>query len=225
LTKRLTQKSSRPSPGVAVIDTFAAKNRAVVDRKSIKFIDCRLPGCFLVEFPVFNDHRGVFVKSFQRTAFQRRGLEYDFNESFYTESGENVLRGMHFQLPPADHAKLIYCLSGAIFDLALDLRVGSPTFGQCESYELSAESRNAAYLPKGVAHGFFVRSAPSVVVYQVTSEHSLMHDSGIRWDSFGATWPCSDPIVSQRDQDLLPFLQFDSPFQFESESAIRTGSN
>ena len=134
--------------------------------------------------------------------------------------GERVAR-MHLQLPPADHAKLVYCISGAIFDMALDLRVGSPTYGEHEAYELSAEYNNAAYLPSGIAHGFFVRSAPAVVVYQVTSEHSPAHDTGIRWDSFGASWPQSTPVVSTRDEGLTPFQQFKSPFQFDPALVAR----
>jgi dTDP-4-dehydrorhamnose 3,5-epimerase len=197
------------------MDKVTPKDRAGSVKNSIRFTECRLPGCFLLDFPAFRDHRGLFVKSFRQSDFQQRGLEYDFTESFYTESGENVLRGMHFQLPPADHAKLVYCISGAIFDMALDLRVGSPTYGEHESYELSAEYNNAAYLPRGIAHGFFVRSAPAVVVYQVTSEHSPEHDTGIRWDSFSAKWPQSAPVVSRRDEGLTPFQQFNSPFQFD----------
>jgi dTDP-4-dehydrorhamnose 3,5-epimerase len=199
------------------MDTLTTKHRAIFPLNSIRFTECRLPGCFLVEFPNVCDHRGLFVKSFQRSAFEQRGLECDFKEMFYTESAENVLRGMHFQVPPLDHAKLVYCISGAIYDVALDLRVGSPTFGEHETYELSAESNRAVYLPRGMAHGFFVRSAPSVVVYQVTSEHSPAHDTGIRWDSFGAKWLLSAPVVSVRDEGLIPFEQFESPFSFDPE--------
>jgi dTDP-4-dehydrorhamnose 3,5-epimerase len=156
------------------------------------------------------------VKPLQRSALQERGLECEFTESFYTVSGENVLRGMHFQAPPADHAKLVYCIVGAICDVALDLRIGSPTFGEHEVYPLSADRRTAVYLPRGIAHGFRVQTAPSVVVYQVTSEHSSAHDKGIRWDSFGAAWPAGTPLVSQRDERLTPFAQFKSPFRFEN---------
>jgi len=201
------------------MDILGKEGHNIATPKTIRFTECRLPGCFLVEFPNFRDLRGLFVKSFQRSAFAERGLEYDFTESFYTESGENVLRGMHFQVPPADHAKLVYCISGGICDMALDLRVGSPTFGEHESYELSAEYNNAVYLPRGMAHGFLVRSAPSVVVYQVTSEHSPAHDTGIRWNSFGGTWPQSAPVVSVRDEGLIPFEQFESPFRFDPELA------
>jgi dTDP-4-dehydrorhamnose 3,5-epimerase len=180
----------------------------------IRFTECRLSGCFLLNFPAFRDERGLFVKSLQRSAFKARGLECDFAESFYTESNENVLRGMHFQVPPADHAKLVYCVTGAICDIALDLRLGSPTFGQHETYSLSAEHNNAIYLPRGIAHGFFVESGPSLVVYQVTSEHSPAHDKGIHWDSFGAHWPPFAPLVSSRDEAFPTLLQFKSPFQF-----------
>jgi dTDP-4-dehydrorhamnose 3,5-epimerase len=161
----------------------------------------------------------MLVKAVQRSAFEERGLECDFNESFYTESGENVLRGMHFQAPPADHVKLIYCISGAICDIALDLRLGSPTFGEHETYQLTAESPAAVYLPRGIAHGFLVREAPSVVVYQVSSEHSPAHDRGIHWNSFGATWLETAPVVSARDQQLMPLAKFTSPFRFDQSAA------
>jgi dTDP-4-dehydrorhamnose 3,5-epimerase len=204
------------------MDMFSCRKRIRDPITSIRFTECHLPGCFLVDFPAFRDHRGLFVKSFQRSAFERQGLECDFTESFYTESGENVLRGMHFQVPPADHAKLVYCISGEIWDVALDLRVGSPTYGEHEAYDLRAEYNNAAYLPRGIAHGFFVRAAPAVVVYQVTSEHSPAHDIGIRWDSFGANWPQSRPVVSVRDQAHLPFAQFESPFRYDAAAFLKT---
>jgi dTDP-4-dehydrorhamnose 3,5-epimerase len=205
------------------MDILGKESHNIAPPKTICFTECRLPGCFLLEFPNFRDHRGLFVKSFQRSVFEERGLECNFTESFYTESGENVLRGMHFQVPPADHAKLVYCMSGSIWDVALDLRIGSPTFGEHEAYDLSAKYNNAAYLPRGIAHGFFVRSAPAVVVYHVTSEHTPAHDKGIRWDSFGAKWPQSAPVVSLRDESLIPFAQFESPFRFDPDMASNRG--
>lgn len=198
---------------------LAVQGRIAAPPISIRFTECRLPGCYRVQLPCFYDDRGILVKALQRSAFEERGLECDFNESFYTESGENVLRGMHFQTPPADHAKLVYCVSGAICDIALDLRLGSPTFGEHETYQLSAEARGAIYLARGIAHGFVVRKAPSVVVYQVSSEHCAAHDRGIHWDSFGAAWPESAPVVSARDQGLVPFAKFRSPFRFERSGA------
>jgi dTDP-4-dehydrorhamnose 3,5-epimerase len=221
---RCPRRGEQPFSNANSMNTLKKDGHTAAPAKTICFIECKLPGCFLVEFPHFRDHRGLFVKSFQRSAFEQRGLECDFTESFYTESGENVLRGMHFQVPPADHAKLVYCMSGAIHDIALDLRVGSPTYGEHEAYDLSAEHSNAAYLPRGMAHGFFVRSAPAVVVYEVTSEHSPTHDTGIRWDSFGAHWPQSAPVVSVRDEGLIPFAQFESPFRFDSQFVAKGNS-
>ncbi len=93
---------------------------------------------------------------------------------------------MHFQEPPADHAKLVYCISGAICDIALDLRVSSPTYGQNEIHELTADANNAVYLPRGIAHGFLVRNGPASILYHVTTEHDPVHDAGILWNSFGA---------------------------------------
>ena len=200
------------------MDTSRRKDVAIAPPNHIRFTECRLPGCFVLEFPNFRDDRGFFVKSFQRSAFEQRGLEFDFRETFYTESREGVLRGMHFQVPPADHAKLVYCIAGAIQDIALDLRRGSPTFGEYEAFELSAELNNAVYLPRGMAHGFYARSTPSLVMYHVTSEHSPAHDSGVRWDSFGAKWPVGVPITSVRDEGLIPLAQFESPFRFDDES-------
>ena len=182
--------------------------------REIQFTESKLAGCFVVQFPVFDDFRGHFVKTIQRSVFEAKGLEGDFRECFYSTSFQHVLRGMHFQTPPSDHAKLVYCTAGAIYDVALDLRVGSPTYGLHEVYELSAGASNAVYLPRGIAHGFYVREAPAVMVYHVTSEHNPARDAGIRWDSFGAAWPSSAPIVSQRDSSFVSFDDFESPFVY-----------
>jgi dTDP-4-dehydrorhamnose 3,5-epimerase len=183
--------------------------------KGIQFVPSRLPGCYVVQFPVMRDHRGHFVKTIQRSAFEEQGLEADFRECFYSTSNKNVLRGMHFQLPPSDHAKLVYCTAGSIYDVALDLRIGSPMYGKYEVYELSYLASNAVYLPRGIAHGFFVREGPATMVYHVTSEHDRSRDVGIRWNSFGAAWPVDDPVVSARDNDFVSFAEFDSPFAYK----------
>jgi dTDP-4-dehydrorhamnose 3,5-epimerase len=98
----------------------------------IQFTESKLSGCFIVQFPVFHDNRGHFVKTIQSSVFEKQGLEGNFSECFYTTSFKDVLRGMHFQTPPSDHAKLVYCTAGSIYDVALDLRVGSPTYGKHE---------------------------------------------------------------------------------------------
>ena len=185
----------------------------------IQFTESKLPGCFIVQFPVSHDARGHFVKTIQRSVFEAQGLEGDFRECFYSTSFSNVLRGMHFQMPPSDHAKLVYCAVGAICDVALDLRVGSPTYGKHEVYELSSSASNAVYLPRGIAHGFLVREGPAVMVYHVTSEHDPARDAGIRWDSFGAAWPVENPVVSERDKGFVGLDEFESPFQYGALSS------
>src|SRR3954452_4388502 len=167
--------------------------------RQIRFTESKLAGCFVLQLPILHDGRGHFVKTIQHSLLEANGLEAEFKECFYTTSHRNVLRGLHFQLPPKDHAKLVYCTAGAIYDVTLDLRIGSPTFGKHEVYELSSNAANAVYLPRGIAHGFYVRTAPAVMVYHVTSEHDPSLDAGIHWNSFGAPWPTEDPIVSQRD--------------------------
>jgi dTDP-4-dehydrorhamnose 3,5-epimerase len=192
-----------------------AQNRTPGLRR-IQFTQSKLRGCYILQFPLFEDARGHFVKTIQRSVFEERGLEGDFRECFYSTSLHNVLRGMHFQTPPSDHAKLVYCTAGSIYDVALDLRVGSPTYGEHEVYELSSDASNAVYLPRGIAHGFLVRQGPAVMVYHVTSEHDPAQDAGIRWDSFGAAWPTETPTVSTRDNEFESFQDFKSPFVYPS---------
>lgn len=181
--------------------------------KGIRFTESKLKGCYVLQFPIAHDNRGQFVKTIQRSVFEEQGLEADFRECFYTTSHTNVLRGMHFQVPPSDHAKLLYCTEGSIYDVTLDLRRNSPTYGQHEVYELSSKASNAVYLPRGIAHGFFVREGPAVMVYHVTTEHDAAHDAGIRWDSFDAAWPTVSPIISPRDAGFVSFSDFESPFE------------
>ena len=190
--------------------------KTLTPARGIQFTESKLRGCFIVQFPVFEDFRGHFVKTIQRSVFEAQDLEGDFRECFYSTSNENVLRGLHFQVPPSDHAKLVYCTVGSIYDVVLDLRVGSPTYGQHEVYELSSGASNAVYLPRGIAHGFYVREAPAVMVYHVTSEHDAPRDAGIRWDSFGAVWPTDAPIVSKRDGEFPGLAEFESPFRYDA---------
>jgi dTDP-4-dehydrorhamnose 3,5-epimerase len=184
--------------------------------KGIQFTASKLPGCFVVQFPVIQDFRGDFVKTIQKSVFDEQGLEGDFKECFYSTSHKNVLRGLHFQVPPSDHAKLVYCTAGSIYDMTLDLRVGSPTYGEHEIYELSSDARNAVYLPRGIAHGFLVREGPAVMVYHVTSEHDPARDSGIHWRSFNAAWPTENPIISDRDASFGALKDFKSPFSYSA---------
>ena len=169
-----------------------------------------IPGCFEALFPVHEDERGAFVKPHMRSSFKAAGLETDFAECFHTVSRARVLRGMHMQLPPADHAKLIYCVAGAVMDVALDVRRGSPMYGAHVAIDLRCGK--GVYLPRGVAHGFYVLEPPAIRVYHVTSEYAPSLDVGVRWDSFGAAWPDRSPVLSARDAALPGLRDFVSPF-------------
>jgi dTDP-4-dehydrorhamnose 3,5-epimerase len=175
-----------------------------------------IPGCFELRPKVLSDERGAFVKFFQYDAWHRLGLSVDIKEQYYSRSQRNVLRGLHFQRPPAQHAKAVFCVSGHAFDVLLDLRKGSPTFGKCHACHLHGEQANGVYVPEGLAHGFAAMEDDTVLVYLVTSEYSPENDTGVRWDSAGIEWPIGKPIVSDRDRSLTPMVEFVTPFQYRA---------
>lgn len=179
-----------------------------------RFHSTSIPGCYRVSPNSLGDRRGRFVKVFHERIFEERGLETKFAEEFYTVSAQGVIRGMHFQRPPADHAKLVYCVHGAVFDVVLDLRVGSPAYGQCEAFELNAENGEFVYIPKGLAHGFCALTDESTLVYKVSTVHSPENDCGVLWNSIGVDWPVREPILSTRDQGFAPLADFESPFRY-----------
>ena len=171
-----------------------------------------IPGCFELLPVVHKDPRGAFVKTFHSEEFKAHGLETDFKEDYYSVSGKNVLRGLHYQKPPHDHVKLVYCVSGTVFDAVLDLRRGSPTFGKHSVIELNAEKANMLYIPKGMAHGFYTLSETAVMLYKVSSLYSPASDRGILWNSAGIPWPVKAPVISARDSGLMEFKDYDGCF-------------
>lgn len=173
-----------------------------------------IPGCWQIMPRVFRDERGSFVKTFHRNLSAEYGLVTEFAEEFYSWSRRGVLRGLHFQLPPAQHTKVVTCLVGEVLDVVVDLRKGSPTYGRHALFPLRAEHATLLYIPEGVAHGFLAISDNALMYYQVTSVHSLEHDAGIRWDSAGISWPSSTPLVSARDAAFPSLNEFDSPFRY-----------
>jgi dTDP-4-dehydrorhamnose 3,5-epimerase len=157
-----------------------------------------IEGVWLLENFVSQDKRGTFVKTFHADAFREQGLIVNFQESYYSLSHKDVIRGMHFQLPPHEHDKLVYVTQGNILDVIVDLRPVSATYGQHVAISLS-EHTHAVYIPRGCAHGFLTLSETATVVYNVTSVYAPQADAGIRWDSFGFEWPVRAPIISDRD--------------------------
>jgi dTDP-4-dehydrorhamnose 3,5-epimerase len=178
------------------------------------FKETKIKGVFIIEGQGFKDARGSFVKTFNKDLFKSKKLNVTFRESFYSFSKKNVIRGMHFHLPPKDHSKFIYVPTGAILDVVVDLRKSSPTYGKFVSEELSAENRKMIFIPTGCAHGFLSLKNDTCTMYLQSSTYSKEHDTGIHFNSFGFSWPVKSPILSERDQNLTPLKNFDSPFNF-----------
>jgi dTDP-4-dehydrorhamnose 3,5-epimerase len=178
----------------------------------MEFEELPIPGCFLIKPKLFHDYRGTLVKPFAASEFAANGLRTDFVEQFFSTSAVNVLRGMHFQRPPHDHAKLAYCVAGRALDVLLDLRRSSSPYGQSCSLELSADAANSIYIGPGVGHGFLSTSEPALMVYSATSEYSPEHDEGVRWDNFGFNWGVTNPVLSARDAGFPALAEFSSPF-------------
>jgi dTDP-4-dehydrorhamnose 3,5-epimerase len=180
----------------------------------LRFIPQSLPGVILVEPFRHSDARGEFVKSFHAAEFAEHNIRFEMREEFYSVSQRGVLRGMHFQTPPFAHQKVVTCLTGRVMDVVVDLRKASPTYGKHLAIELNAANRSVLYIPVGLAHGFLSLESDSCLVYKTDREHAPQNDAGIRWDSFGYSWPMSanDLVVSQRDQQHPPLADNSSPF-------------
>jgi len=169
-----------------------------------------LPGCFSTRLPTFEDDRGSFQKLFHAGGFDAYLPGFLPREVYLSSSARGVLRGMHFQLPPDDHAKVVVCLGGKVTDVLLDLRPGK-TYGRTVTVELLPEGQNAVLIPKGIAHGFYAQSNDSALLYLVETVHSPDNDMGVLWSSFGYTWDSGTPILSARDTKHPPFAEFCPP--------------
>jgi dTDP-4-dehydrorhamnose 3,5-epimerase len=178
----------------------------------MKVVSSKLSGCYEILPEIFRDERGEFIKTFHSDTFKNLNLCSDFREEYYSISGKNVLRGLHFQLPPEDHVKLVYCTSGMAMDVVVDLRVDSITYGQHEIFELSPLKANSVYIPSGMAHGFYAMQDNTVMIYKTSTVYSPGNDSGLRWNSVDVNWPEKDYILSERDKHLVTFENFESPF-------------
>ena len=159
---------------------------------------------------------GAFVKIHHPEACPLPESDFTAVEEFYSHSRQRVLRGLHFQRPPAESAKLVHCLWGRILDVVVDLRLGSPTYGRHAAFELCGERADMLFVPVGLAHGFYVVSAEALVLYKSTRAYSPQHDAGIHWASAGIAWPDPQPIVSARDGQFPPLAEYQSPFRFSS---------
>ena len=176
--------------------------------------DCAIPGCREIRPKALIDARGQFVKIFHAETFEGLGVETNFPEQFYTTSKQGVIRGLHFQAPPMDQTKVVFCVSGSVLDVVVDLRVGSPTYGHHVRFQLDADKPCAIYIPSGLAHGFCVLGSSATLMYMVSRSYAPQCDDGIAWNSAGIQWPVSAPILSERDRGLMPLADYRSPFVY-----------
>ncbi len=165
-----------------------------------KRIETGLEGLSLIEPQVFGDERGFFVETFSQETWAEMGVDTDFVQHNHSRSSAGTLRGLHFQTSPGQ-AKLLRCPRGKIFDVAVDLRSDSPTYGKWEGYILDDEKHHQLFVPVGFAHGFCVLSEVADVTYLVSSVYDPQTEAGIRWDDpeVGVEWPVAKPLLSKRD--------------------------
>lgn len=178
----------------------------------MKFEETKLEGVFIINNFNASDDRGLFVKSFNKNLFKDNNIDFEIRESYYSISHRNVIRGMHFQLPPDDHEKLVYVPKGEIIDVVVDLRKNSPTYKEHISVNLSSENKKSIFIPKGLAHGFKSLKNDTITIYNVATEYNPNSDTGIHYDSFGFDWNLSTPIISQRDEEFITLNEFSKKY-------------
>jgi dTDP-4-dehydrorhamnose 3,5-epimerase len=161
---------------------------------------------------IFTDHRGESIKPYHSETLKELGIQCDFNEDLMVTSNKGVLRGLHLQKPPYEQAKLIYCVKGSIFDVAVDIRKQSLTYGQYVYFNIDAKKHNIVYIPTGFAHGYLVMEDDTTVIYKMSSIYSPDYENGIKWDSIDIPWPIKEPILSEKDKGLSSFNSFNSGF-------------
>ncbi len=170
-----------------------------------------------INYILHEDSRGTFCKSFQKEIFAKHGIDFEIRESFFSFSKKGVIRGMHFQYPPSEQAKIIFVPVGRIYDVAVDLRKGSDTYGAHYGIELSAEDANGLYIPKGFAHGFQALEDDSLTYYLLDEVYEPDLDNGLRYDSVGVKWPIEATEISPRDLEFETFAEFDTPFDLHGD--------
>ena len=184
----------------------------------MKVTETALPGVLLLEPPRFGDARGFFSESWNRKTLAKHGIEIDFVQDNHSVSAQTgTLRGLHFQSPPHAQDKLVRCGRGVLFDVAVDIRRGSPTYGHWVGYELSAENGLQLLVPAGFLHGFVTRVPDTEIIYKCSDYYAPECDGAVRWDSVGIDWGALDtPVLSDKDAAAPALADFDSPFVWET---------
>ena len=169
---------------------------------AFEFIKLEIEGLLLIKPRVYGDHRGFFIETYKKSEFFENGITVDFNQDNHSKSVKGVLRGLHYQKAPYAQAKLVRCVRGRIYDVAVDIRPESATFGRYVKVELSEENKHMLFIPEGFAHGFVVLSDEAELLYKASGEYNPAADSGILWNDpdINIDWEIDfEPILSEKD--------------------------
>ncbi len=182
----------------------------------MNFIETKIKGLIIIEPTIFEDKRGFFLETYNKVKFEKAIGKVSFVQDNESKSSKGVLRGLHFQKPPYDQAKLIRCVEGKVLDVAVDIRKNSKTYGKYISVELSGENKRQLLVPSGFAHGFLVLSESAIFAYKVDNNYSPDCDAGIIWNdpTLNIQWGIDNEevLVSEKDSKLPSFSEFESPF-------------
>jgi len=171
----------------------------------MEFIKTDIDGLVLIKPKVHTDHRGFFLETYSAPVFAAAGIDAVFVQDNHSKSvAKGVLRGLHFQTAPFEQSKLVRVVRGSVFDVAVDIRPDSPTFGQWRGFELSERNFNMLFIPRGFAHGFCTLEENTEIVYKVDNPYSRENDAGIIWNDpdIAIEWPACDPVLSEKDSGL-----------------------
>lgn len=174
----------------------------------MKIEETNIAGLFLIEALRFEDLRGELIKPFNFDQYSRLDVNLDFKETWFTKSKKDVIRAMHLQIEEMACEKLVSVINGSVIDVVLDLRPNSETYGNYFEIELNDKTPKALYIPQGCAHGYRVLENNTITMYKATKVHSAKHDLGIKWDSFGYDWNIKNPILSDKDLNLIEFKDY-----------------
>ncbi|MEA2097462.1 MAG: dTDP-4-dehydrorhamnose 3,5-epimerase [Patescibacteria group bacterium] len=182
-----------------------------------EFKKLEIPEVVLIEPKVFADKRGFFLENYKYSEFANFGIKDNFAQDNHSKSIKGVLRGLHYQKLPKAQAKLVRCISGEFFDVAVDIRKGSPTFGKWVGEVLSAENKKMLYIPVGFAHGFCVLSDYAEISYKSSDEYSPEHEGAICWNdpTINISWSTKNPIVSEKDDQNKSLDEADNNFVYD----------
>lgn len=185
----------------------------------------KLKGVFEITLAPHMDQRGFFMRTFDIEYFKNAGLDRNWVQENHSRSEQKeIIRGLHFQLPPFTETKMVRCINGAVLDVFVDLRKNSFTFGQWDSIELSADNKKMIFIPRGFAHGFCTLTEISEVVYKVDNLYNKEHERGLMWNDndMNINWPVENPVLSEKDQRNMTLKEFVEKYSFIEDKRQKT---